>query len=56
LHVAVQAYTLEVCMTGLEPVKAAQFIRGPSFVSAEATTDASGIRALLPGAKIDDYV
>lgn len=50
------AYTLEVCMTGLHPEKAAQFARGPDFVSAEATTDASGIRALLPAAKIDDYV
>lgn len=51
-----QSYTLEVCMTGLDPEKAAQFTRGPDFVSAEATTDASGIRALLPDAKIDDYV
>lgn len=51
-----QAYTLEVCMTGLDPVKAAQFVRGPGFVSAEATTNASGIRTLLPGANIDDYV
>lgn len=56
VHSFLQAYTLEVCMTGLHPEKAAQFARGPDFVSAEATTDASGIRALLPAAKIDDYV
>ncbi len=43
-------------MTGLDPEKAAQFARGPGFISAEATTEASGIRALLPDAKIDDYV
>ena len=49
-------YTLEVCMTGLCPVKAAQFVRGSGFVSSAAVTAASGIRALLPGADIDDYV
>ena len=49
-------YTLEVCMTGLCPVKAAQFVRGSGFVSSAAITAASGIRALLPGADIDDYV
>ena len=36
--------------------QAAQFVRGPGFVSAAATTAASGIGALLPGAAIDDYV
>jgi hypothetical protein len=36
--------------------QAAQFVRGPGFVSAAATTVASGIGALLPGAAIDDYV
>ena len=49
-------YTLEVCMTGLCPVKAAQFVRGAGFVSSAAVTAASGIRALLPGPDIDDYV
>ena len=49
-------YTLEACMTGLCPVKAAQFVRGSGFVSSAAVTAASGIRALLPGADIDDYV
>ena len=49
-------YTLEVCMTGLCPVRAAQFVRGSGFVSSAAVTAASGIRALLPGADIDDYV
>ncbi|KAK9814356.1 hypothetical protein WJX72_004436 [[Myrmecia] bisecta] len=49
-------YTLEVCMTDLCPFKAAQFARGPNFVSSAATTASSGISALLPGAQIDDYV
>ena len=43
-------------MTGLSPEKAAQFARGPGFVSAQATTTTSGIAALLPNADIDDYV
>lgn len=49
-------YTLEVCMTGLCPIKAAQFARDERFMCSAAVTAASGIRALLPGAEIDDYV
>ena len=49
-------YTLEVCMTGLCPVKAAQFARDERYICSAAVTAASGIRALLPGAEIDDYV
>lgn len=49
-------YTLEVCMTGLCPVKAAQFARDERFMCSAAVTASSGIRALLPGADIDDYV
>ncbi|KAK9821936.1 hypothetical protein WJX81_005453 [Elliptochloris bilobata] len=49
-------YTLEICMTHLCPTKAANFVRGPDFVSAAATTAASGIGALLLGAAVDDYV
>jgi hypothetical protein len=38
-------------MTGLDPSKAAAFYRDDaSFVSAAATTTATGIRDLLPGA------
>lgn len=37
-------------------MQATQFVRGPGFVSAAATTASSGIAALLPGAAIDDYV
>lgn len=43
-------YTLEVCMTGLSSRKAAQFFRTDDFVSAQHTTIASGIQALVPGA------
>ncbi len=43
-------------MTELDPEKAAKFARGPGYISAQATTEASGIRALLPTATIDDYV
>ena len=43
-------YTLEVCMTGLDPGKATQFFRGTAYVSAQHTTRASGIQALVPGA------
>ncbi|KAL4419048.1 hypothetical protein ABPG77_011030 [Micractinium sp. CCAP 211/92] len=49
-------YTLEVCMTGLCPAKAAQFFRSEGYVSAQHTTRTSGIQALVPGADIDDYV
>jgi len=37
-------------MTGLEPLKAAQFFRSDDYISAQHTTAASGIRALVPGA------
>lgn len=42
-------------MTGLDPKKAAQFWTG-SHITAQAVTAASGIRALLPDADIDDYM
>jgi len=48
--------SLEVVMTRLAPDAAAQFVRGPAFVSAEATTSETGIRRLVPGAAVDDYV
>ena len=43
-------YTLEVCMTGLAPRRAAQFFRSDDYVSAQHTTVASGIQGLVPGA------
>mmetsp|Transcript_45616 Transcript_45616/g.116704 ORF Transcript_45616/g.116704 Transcript_45616/m.116704 type:complete len:835 (-) Transcript_45616:303-2807(-) len=48
--------TLEVCMTGLDRAKAAQFFRDDKFVSVEDTTRDSGIRALAPYADLDAYV
>jgi ornithine decarboxylase len=47
---------VEIAMTGLCPERAAQFARGPGFVSARATTAATGIAALVPGHDVDDYV
>ena len=49
-------YTLEICMTGLDPGRAAQFARRPDFAGAAAVTAATGVRALLPGADVDDFV
>jgi ornithine decarboxylase len=49
-------HTLEICMTGLHPDKAAQFVRSDAFVSSQHTTAASGIASLVPGHAIDDYV
>ena len=49
-------HTMEVCMTGLAPHKAAQFFRTPAFVSSQHTTEVSGIRDLVPSHAIDDYV
>ena len=62
-------YTLEVCMMGLDPARAALFSRGSgagdgekesggndNFVGAAAVTAASGLRALLPSALVDDFV
>ena len=49
-------YTLEVCMTGLDPVRASQFARGPAYVDAATVSAASGVSALLPGAALDDFV
>lgn len=43
-------------MTGLATNKAAQFVRGDNFKSSQAVTESSGIRALLPASRIDDYV
>ena len=48
--------TLEVCMTELSEGAAAQFVRGDAFVSSAHTTEATGIQALVPAAKIDDYL
>mmetsp|Transcript_1515 Transcript_1515/g.4387 ORF Transcript_1515/g.4387 Transcript_1515/m.4387 type:complete len:834 (-) Transcript_1515:245-2746(-) len=45
--------TLEVCMTGLDPVKAAQFYRDEKFVTVEETTRLSGITSLAPLADMD---
>lgn len=49
-------HTLEVCMTGLCPTKAAQFVRTPAFVSSQHTTATCGIADLVPTHTIDDYV
>ena len=49
-------HKLEVCMTDLGKEAAHQFFRNEDFVSAEHTTTTSGIRALVPGLDIDDYV
>lgn len=49
-------HTLEVCMTNLSTKKASQFFRGSDFVSAQCTTETSGIRSLVPAHDIDDYV
>lgn len=49
-------HTLEVCMTNLSTKKASQFFRGTDFVSAQCTTEMSGIRGLVPAHDIDDYV
>jgi ornithine decarboxylase len=50
-------HTVEVCMTGLAPSKAASFYRHQhSFVSTKHTTDVSGIASLLDQEDIDDYV
>jgi hypothetical protein len=47
----------KVCMTDLCRDAAAAFYRdSPSFVSAKATTADTGIRDLVPGADIDDFV
>jgi len=54
--VAPATFSLEVCLTELDSSRARQFFRDDSFVSAEHTTTASGIRALVPKAVIDDYV
>lgn len=48
--------TLEICMTGLAPEKASQFVRGESFVSSQMTTMSSGISSIVPSHAIDDYV
>lgn len=49
-------HKLEVCMTDLGKAAAQRFFRDEGFVSAAHTTTTSGIRALIPGADIDDYV
>ncbi|CAG9467174.1 unnamed protein product [Pedinophyceae sp. YPF-701] len=49
-------FKLEICMTELDEAKAAQFYRTADFVSAPATTEATGIRSVFPRATIDDYV
>ena len=65
-------YTLEVCMMGLDPARAALFSRGSGankgegegggggdageFAGASTVTAASGLRALLPSALVDDFV
>lgn len=37
-------------------MQAAQFVRTSQFISAKHATEASGIRKLLRGSEIDDYV
>ncbi|GBF89555.1 S-adenosylmethionine decarboxylase [Raphidocelis subcapitata] len=49
-------HKFEVCMTDLARDSARAFYRDGAFVSAAATTAATGIRDLVPGADIDDYV
>eukprot|EP01025_Chloroclados_australasicus_P068115 TRINITY_DN9450_c0_g1_i2.p2 TRINITY_DN9450_c0_g1~~TRINITY_DN9450_c0_g1_i2.p2 ORF type:complete len:596 (+),score=75.64 TRINITY_DN9450_c0_g1_i2:953-2740(+) len=48
--------TLEVCMTGLDALAARNFFKGDDFVSAQDTTEKSGIKDLVPHAHIDDFV
>ncbi|GMH41891.1 hypothetical protein BSKO_09801 [Bryopsis sp. KO-2023] len=48
--------SLEMCMTGLSRASAEKFFRNDSFVSAQRTTEESGIADLLPRADIDDVV
>lgn len=45
--------TLEVCMTGLDPAKAASFYRTEDFVDEDETTRCTGIRSLAPYADMD---
>ncbi|EPS67756.1 hypothetical protein M569_07018, partial [Genlisea aurea] len=47
-------YTLEMCMTNLDPKKASVFFK-ERCNSAAAMTDASGIRNVLPGSDICDF-
>lgn len=47
--------TLEIAMTGLDTVKAAQFYKENS-VSAAMTTMSSGISSIVPSHVIDDYI
>lgn len=50
-------HTVEVCMTGLAPSKAASFYRHEhNFISTKHTTNISGIASLLDQEDIDDYV
>lgn len=47
--------TLEIAMTGLHPVAAAQFFKANS-VSPQMTTRSTGISSIVPRHAIDDYV
>ncbi|AEE77029.1 S-adenosylmethionine decarboxylase [Arabidopsis thaliana] len=47
-------YTLEMCMTGLDNIKASVFFKTNS-VSASEMTISSGIRNILPGSEICDF-
>eukprot|EP00271_Cylindrocystis_brebissonii_P008656 TRINITY_DN23128_c0_g1_i1.p1 TRINITY_DN23128_c0_g1~~TRINITY_DN23128_c0_g1_i1.p1 ORF type:complete len:942 (+),score=228.61 TRINITY_DN23128_c0_g1_i1:548-3373(+) len=49
-------YTLEMCMTKLDPKVASQFYQDAKFPSAAACTKASGIGELLPKSQIDDFL
>ncbi|KAL9259293.1 S-adenosylmethionine decarboxylase proenzyme-like protein [Drosera capensis] len=48
------AYTVEMCMTGLNREKAAVFFKSQS-ASAAAMTNSSGIRMILPNSQICDF-
>eukprot|EP00898_Chlorokybus_atmophyticus_P001355 jgi/Chlat1/221/Chrsp1S03129 len=48
--------TIEVCMTELDEAKAAQFFRGPDYVSAAETTRTSAINELIPSMEIDAFM
>eukprot|EP00210_Caulerpa_lentillifera_P005503 g5262.t1 len=48
--------TVEICITGIDPVLARQFVQTEDFVDARSTTMKSGIAELMPDCIIDDYV
>lgn len=48
--------TVEICLTGLDPLLARSFVQTENFIDARTTTIQSGIAELMPKGVIDDYV